>query len=206
MLPLLIGSIGLGLLSSYLQAQAAEKEQDAQNKANEYNAGIMDSNADLADEYANEMRTGATPGVNKIRAQTAEIRSSMTADYANAGTVTTSGSAAQANFASHFTGEEDAMTYKANVMKEAQKYNDQANQYRQQATLARMGYRDPSAGTPLIMLSGLANAGSKVVSAIPAGTSTTAKSPVVDMPSETYTPMGSAGPTMNNSVYPRYGG
>ena len=158
---LLLGSAATSLIGSFMEADARSDEIEAQNKANEYNAQTLESNAKLSEKYAKQTVADASAGIATIKRKTAEIRSSQAAGYASSGVVTTSGSAAAVSAGSQYIGDVDAMTYRRNAVKESEKYLDQASQYRQQAKLTRMGYRDPDSGTAPILLSGITSAASK---------------------------------------------
>lgn len=135
-----------------MQAESARKEQEAQNKALEYNANVLESNAKTRELQAiNAEKIGAI--------EKSELKSSVISDigtqragFGASGVVVDEGSTFDVVKATQIQGAQDAMTLQYNIEQEAFGYRAEASNLRLQATGLRQQKRSPeeAAQTSLI--------------------------------------------------------
>lgn len=111
----------------------------AQNKASEYNARVMEKNAANAEQDAEYARGQSQRSAVEKRKEVQLLIGAQRAKAGASGATVNSGSFADVQLSTAEEGEKDAMAILQQADLDAWRYENQAGQYRQQATLSRAG-------------------------------------------------------------------
>lgn len=151
-------AMGVMAVGGVMNATSAEASANAQNKAIEYNARLMEKNQELANKEADFIESQTATEESNIRKRVLQFKDSQKAAFISGGVLSNSGSAQDVQDQTQTYGDLDAMTTKLNIKKQAFNVRMQANQYGQQANISRMGKQDPN----LAFMTSLLGSGSQI--------------------------------------------
>ncbi len=144
MAALALTAIGLGL-NIYGQVRAgreARRVGEAQQRAAESEAGLLDYNAQVADLQAQDAVERGREEESRFRTGVRGIIGAQRAEIAASGTDVGFGSAVDVQEDAAFLGELDALTIRNNAAREAWGYKVQAHDIRQRARITRQEGRE----------------------------------------------------------------
>jgi len=144
-LALTAGTAALGAFSSYQQAQS-------NNKATEWNAKLLERNADIENIKARDAIERGKVAENEQRQKVKQFASSQKAAFSSSGLLADEGTNLDIIKDTAGFGELDALTIRRNAGVEAWSFNNQAEDLKAQASLTRMRKTNPllAAGGSLI--------------------------------------------------------
>ena len=131
------------LISAAASGYSAYSQQEAQNKANKYQANIADRNAAIAEEQAKDAESRGIKDVQNLGKQVRQVIGDQKVAFANANVAVDKGSAKGLTDQTQAMGDEDAMTLKANTAKEARGLRMQAQNASEEARMRRSAITDP---------------------------------------------------------------
>lgn len=154
---LMVAAVGLSAISAGVSAYGAYTQQDAANKAAEYNAKVAERNKTIADMQAEQVKKQGEIDARNYKQQVSALKGSQRAGYAGSGVLVDAGTPFQVGEDTSVLGELDAMTIKRNAARQAWGYQVQGMNYASEGELSRLSKRSAllSGGTSLA--SGLAN-------------------------------------------------
>ena len=141
----------------YQSSQAIEKAK-ATNAAAEYNAQMMERNAKLAEQEALWIEEAGRTDIAKLKLEVSQLMGSQRSSFSGSGAVVDSGSTAHVLEDTEQMGIIDAMTLERNSAREAWSKRKEAQGYRYQAGLSRMGKVDPYQAGFTTLLTGATSA------------------------------------------------
>jgi hypothetical protein len=146
MLPLLIGATqflkgGIGLASAYSEANAYERQAELELIKGDYYRQTGESNAKFSDFIARDIESQEAREVGKVKRRAGQVRGAQRAAAAAQGIDVGDGSAQQLQDETEAISEQDMLTVKTNVWREAFGYKKQAAEYRHQGTMAQLETR-----------------------------------------------------------------
>lgn len=146
---LIISAIGVGV-----QAYGKKQDQEAANKAAEYNATILERNAQIADMQVENARQRGELEEKQFRLSLSKLKGEQRASFGASGAVVDTGSPLDVLLDTAEQGEFDALTIRHNAAVEAWGYGNQASDYRSQAVLTRFSKKSPSFAATSTLLTG----------------------------------------------------
>jgi hypothetical protein len=144
-----VGAAGLGL-TAYSQIQAAK----AENKADEFNANMATTNAQVATMEATDAKVRGVEDEKKLRQEAEALKGRQRSAYAAAGVQVDEGSALDTLANTAMGAEDDALSLRVNAEREAWGHQVQSANYMASAELARMKRSNPYVGAAGGILSG----------------------------------------------------
>lgn len=154
-------AIAATVVSSVIQAKAAQQQASAQASALNYQGALARQNAGIAEQYAQmETQRGEVMAQQKQQ-QTASRVGSIRAATGAAG-LDTAGTPDRLEADTLSMGDLDARTIRYNAAKAAYGYRVQGSSYSAQAKLDDMGADDALSGGKLAMLGSIIGGGSSV--------------------------------------------
>lgn len=134
-----IAAMGMQAVGTIVQSRAVKSQAEAQARAKEYEASMLEKNALFADQQAhNAVEIGAVEE-GKVRRYGAQVKAGQKVAAATNGIRTDSGSPLDILAGTNEQIELDAATIRANAQQDRWAYGQQGQDYRNQAKLARMG-------------------------------------------------------------------
>ena len=147
---MVISGIGVGA-NAYGQYQQVQ----AQNQAAEYNAQLLEQNAQIEDIKAAQTVRRGQKAESSQRRHVAQLIGKQRASFGGSGAVVDTGSALDIITDTAYFGEQDALTIKHNAALEAWGSKVKGQQFRSRASLLRKGKQDPFAASGTTLLTGL---------------------------------------------------
>jgi len=154
-------ALGLGVASMFqqskatnYQAQSAQNQQVAQNRAIEYQAQIQDNNAEIMEMQAQDAEARGESEETDLRRKVSRLKGAQRAKYGASGVVTDAGSPLDALLDTTAEEERDALTIRHNAAMEAWGHRVSAADTRSQANLTRYRKVDPDIPYQTTLLSG----------------------------------------------------
>lgn len=144
---LVLSAVGVGV-----QAYGQYKEQKAANKAAEYNAQMMERNAQIAGMQAENALQRGEVAEKQHRLRVSKFIGEQRAGFGASGAVVDIGSPLDVVLDTAEQGELDALTIRHNVAMEAWGLRNQQDEFISQASMIRATKRSPgfAAGTTLL--------------------------------------------------------
>lgn len=137
-----------------VQTVGAYKEVQAANAAADYNAKLMERNAQTAEMQATDAEQRGAIEEKQHRLQVSQLKGQQRASFGASGVLVDSGSTADTLFDTAAYGELDALAIRANAKKEAWNYKNEAQNYRGQAELSTMSKRNAGFAAATTLLTG----------------------------------------------------
>lgn len=138
--------------------------QQAQNAANDYNAKIMQRNAQIANLQAEDAIRRGEEAELQHRRRVAHFKGMQRVAFAESGVVVDEGSPLDTVLDTTQLGEEDAMTIRRNAAREAWGFNMEAGNYAAQGRLSSMKNSSPALAAAPTLLGGAAQSAGQVFS------------------------------------------
>lgn len=144
---LVLSAIGVGV-----QAYGQKKEQEAANKAAEYNASMYERNAQIAQMQKTDALERGKVAEKQFRLKISKLQGEQRADFGASGVVVDTGSPLDIALDTAEQGELDALTIRHNAAMEAWGFQNQSDEFISNASMVRATKRSPgfAAGTTLL--------------------------------------------------------
>lgn len=151
------GLFGSGLvmqgMSAGLSAYGSYKQQQAQNKAAEYNARLSERQADISRMKAADARKRGERNEQEHRMQVSQLEGAQRAGFAASGVSVGSGSVIDTLADTNYFGEMDALDIRHAAQMEAWEYENQASAYTADAANQRTTKGSPGLAATTSILS-----------------------------------------------------
>lgn len=150
--PLAAAALAVTAVGVGVQAYGAYQETKAQNAAAEYNARILENNAQVARYQAADAKARGEVAEKQFRLRLSQEKGATRAAYGASGALVDSGSSLDVLEDMAEYGEFDALTIRHNAAMEAYGHETQSQNYISQAGLSRMSKRSAgfAAGSTLL--------------------------------------------------------
>lgn len=132
-----LAGLALNAYGQFKQGAAAKQAGDAQRRAAESQADLLDFNATIADRQSADALERGRLDENRYRSSVRRLIGTQRTGFAGQGVEVSSGSAADVQADSAHLGELDALTIRQNAMLDAWGYRVEAYDTRQRAAIAR---------------------------------------------------------------------
>lgn len=152
--PLAAAALAVTAVGVGVQAYGAYQETKAQNAAAEYNARILENNAQVARYQAADAKQRGEVAEKQFRLRLSQEKGAQRALYGASGAVVDSGSALDVLEDTAAFGEFDALTIRHNAVLEAYGHETQSQNYVSQANLSRMQKRSAGFSAASTLLTG----------------------------------------------------
>lgn len=130
-------TLALAGISAFTSGVSAFAQQEAHNRAADYNSQIATQNAAISENRAEDAKKRGRVEALRIRQEGSKVIGAQRASFASAGVTVDSGSAFDAINDTTISTELDALTTIRNSVVESNTYLDQADAYKAQASFQK---------------------------------------------------------------------
>lgn len=153
-------STGAQIYGQYKSNKAQQAAIESQRKANDYNARILERNADQIEAQIGDVAVAGKEALTQYGRKVNEFKGAQRSSAAASGVVVDTGSVADIVYDTDRMAGEDALTIRRNIAKEVEAYKNEQQNLRDQANLLRntdYGTVSPYSGMGTSILTGASN-------------------------------------------------